>query len=556
MMHGVSRTAVAVSVLALLCASSSAHAQYVERVDVSVANIDVVVTDRDGNPVHGLTPDDFEVFENGRRQTITNFTAFESASSLVEPRDAAENPSGSSPALLRRPRMITMFIDIGDIDPFARQRFFEGISAFADKSFQEGDLVTVLSWTRRLRVVLPPTGDREQLDSVLRVLRRPHVWNEAEVLRLAAEAQVQAAQSDAEFAASLGKGDLLLDSALDPAAEAEFQEFISAEDRCTRIKRKVRELESMARTIARVDMQQVMVFASDDLALRPGRTCSTRSEIERLAATANAYGITIHSFHPPGQRSRRVGYGPDTARFGTGMPGMRAPSQESIETELTWAQSDGLILLANQTGGLSGIGAGMSERVLERVAVELGNYYSIGYRFSAGLEDKPRNVTVRTRNRAHRVRTRSSVMRMSDETRLRDELASNLYLQVTKDFQTPQFVPSITRVTRDGRYSVIHLELAITSSDLALLAGRDEKKKGSFSVFVAAGRELGDASPVAELSQEFDADENLPAVIVYEFQVKVRPDSRRLAVAVRDDLSGDAATKTVTLPGGELRAGK
>ena len=35
-------------------------------------NVDVVVRDRHGNPVSGLTKDDFEVYEEGVKQTITN----------------------------------------------------------------------------------------------------------------------------------------------------------------------------------------------------------------------------------------------------------------------------------------------------------------------------------------------------------------------------------------------------------------------------------------------------------------------------------------------------
>jgi hypothetical protein len=44
-----------------------------ETVDVRVINVDVVVTDRKGNPITGLTKDDFIVLENGRPQNITNF---------------------------------------------------------------------------------------------------------------------------------------------------------------------------------------------------------------------------------------------------------------------------------------------------------------------------------------------------------------------------------------------------------------------------------------------------------------------------------------------------
>jgi hypothetical protein len=44
----------------------------VESIEVRVANIDVVVRDKAGNPVTGLTKDDFELFEDGKKQPITN----------------------------------------------------------------------------------------------------------------------------------------------------------------------------------------------------------------------------------------------------------------------------------------------------------------------------------------------------------------------------------------------------------------------------------------------------------------------------------------------------
>src|ERR1044071_1782222 len=45
----------------------------VVRINTNLVQVDVVVT-KDGKMVTDLTADDFEIFEDGRRQTITNFT--------------------------------------------------------------------------------------------------------------------------------------------------------------------------------------------------------------------------------------------------------------------------------------------------------------------------------------------------------------------------------------------------------------------------------------------------------------------------------------------------
>jgi hypothetical protein len=48
-----------------------------EKIEVSVVNVDVTVTGADGQPVWGLSADDFEIFDDGRRQAITNFYVVE-----------------------------------------------------------------------------------------------------------------------------------------------------------------------------------------------------------------------------------------------------------------------------------------------------------------------------------------------------------------------------------------------------------------------------------------------------------------------------------------------
>src|SRR5690242_21652868 len=68
----------ALSSVLLLVLSPLVRAQepapYVEVMEVGLTSVDVVVTDRDGHPVTGLKPADFEVYESGKLQQITNFS--------------------------------------------------------------------------------------------------------------------------------------------------------------------------------------------------------------------------------------------------------------------------------------------------------------------------------------------------------------------------------------------------------------------------------------------------------------------------------------------------
>ena len=66
------RKVLAASLLIVL-AHAAAYAQFGETVEVRVTNVDAIVTDKNGEPVTGLTKDDFLVFEDGTPQQITHF---------------------------------------------------------------------------------------------------------------------------------------------------------------------------------------------------------------------------------------------------------------------------------------------------------------------------------------------------------------------------------------------------------------------------------------------------------------------------------------------------
>src|SRR5215470_4540267 len=68
-------------------------------IDVKVINVDVVVTDKKGNTIHGLTKDDFELYENGQPKLISNFYEVEGkkASNISLTPAGAEKPVEAKP---------------------------------------------------------------------------------------------------------------------------------------------------------------------------------------------------------------------------------------------------------------------------------------------------------------------------------------------------------------------------------------------------------------------------------------------------------------------------
>ena len=64
---------------------------FFETVDVNVVNVEVFVTDKQGNPVTGLTAADFEIFEDKRPVALTNFYEVDLLEALVASGDTDPN---------------------------------------------------------------------------------------------------------------------------------------------------------------------------------------------------------------------------------------------------------------------------------------------------------------------------------------------------------------------------------------------------------------------------------------------------------------------------------
>src|SRR6478609_9404825 len=97
-----------------------------ETVEVRVVNVDVVVRDRAGNPVHGLTKDDFEIYQNGKKQVITNLYEAAPAPPAAVTTAATTEPTASPASMLTspftdvRPHRILVLVDNYSLDPARR----------------------------------------------------------------------------------------------------------------------------------------------------------------------------------------------------------------------------------------------------------------------------------------------------------------------------------------------------------------------------------------------------------------------------------------------------
>src|SRR5207249_7364892 len=158
------RPFVAAVLTSLFAFSAFPQGKLVETIEVRVANIDVVVRDRAGRPVTALTRDDFELFEDGVPQPITN---------LYEVRREAgvAGPSETDVPLELRQRRLVLFVDSASLHPSRKKPVLDAVQRFIDR-MQPEDQAMLVSWCLRLQVVTPFTSDKAALKKGLAALAR------------------------------------------------------------------------------------------------------------------------------------------------------------------------------------------------------------------------------------------------------------------------------------------------------------------------------------------------------------------------------------------------
>jgi VWFA-related protein len=152
----------------------------VERVEV-----DVLVLDKDGQFVTGLTQDDFEIYEEGKQVQIVDFEerVLASASPALRPAAApAPQPAASAarPAVASAPaslpplgRKFILFADLLNLGLGALQNARPYLHQFVNDTLGPADemMIAILTPDRRLLVLQSFTNDRGRLNRAIEVLK-------------------------------------------------------------------------------------------------------------------------------------------------------------------------------------------------------------------------------------------------------------------------------------------------------------------------------------------------------------------------------------------------
>lgn len=142
--------------------------RFEERIAVEVVTVDVVVTDRKGRPVSGLTKEDFAVFEDGLPMTLTHFhgpdkVPGESADpSAQAPSVETTEPSPPEDA---QPLHFVLYFDDYTLEPSHRARILSDLRTFVTRGLPEDTRVMVVQHRPGVQIAAPFTTAGVQIAS-------------------------------------------------------------------------------------------------------------------------------------------------------------------------------------------------------------------------------------------------------------------------------------------------------------------------------------------------------------------------------------------------------
>ena len=528
-----------------------------ETIDVRVVNVEVVVTDRQGNRVRGLKPSDFELLVDGEPTPIDYFTEIEDGlARAARDGDMAAVPSVDPNAPVGtnflifiddlfsierdRNRVLDRLAnDIGELGPADR------IAAVA----YDGQTVeTLTAWTKSAgqfkdamdRARSRPAHGLQQLSARNQVVQDQQLMAEHEAGRdqsglLESGQQVSSGLSGDNSRLGLSyreKTSNQLESSV-LAAMATMRQFANRSGRKVML------------VLAGGWPRSVEIFARERL---PGSTLPVdrrvMSEHELygpLVSTANLIGFSLYPVDLPGltrdffgDASR--GFGANAQPDGTGAAPGTLEKEDTIHSALH--------LLASSTGGVPLMNA-HRDLALASVVADTRSYYWLGFEPQRRENNRFHEIEVRLVGRADLdARTREGYVDMSRDHEL-DMTAKAALLFGDPPEALPLQVHFSEPVHAGRRRMSVHVEVAIPLDEIQLLPVAGEWLS-VVEIRVTAMDGAGNRSEVSfEKVPIAGSQEPQPGqIFYYETDLELRRREHSYVITVHDPLTGTNLTST------------
>jgi VWFA-related protein len=330
------------------------------RVTSDLVLTNVVVRDKQGNLVRGLTQDAFSVLEDGKQQRISSFD-FENVDALALAGSAGPTVSGIAAPMkiigsnasvnkeeLKNHRLVVLFFDFSAMEPDDIDRAVSAAQKYVDKQMAPADLVAAISLASSMRVDQDFTNDKTRLKAVL----SGYTSGEGQGF--------QAGDTGTAEGTPDSGGSFVAD-------DSEYNQFNTD--------RKLQAIQSVAKALSKIDQKKSIIYFSNGVS-RSG----IENQVQLRAATNAAVqaNVALYTLDVRGLQAFAAGGEAQSAS----LRGRSAYSGQSVLDQFS-SNADSqetLTTLAGDTGGKAFLDSNDLSGVFTAVQRDTSAYYVIGYR--------------------------------------------------------------------------------------------------------------------------------------------------------------------------------
>ncbi len=533
-----------------------------DEVQVTVVNVDVFVRDKDGNPVPGLTKQDFTISQSGIPRELSHFAVmteeiFRSQLEAAEapiPELAPEIPVPEEMRAEIKPIYMVLYIDNENLRPFDRNRVLRNVRAFVNETLVPPVQMMVVSYQRSFKVLQPFTDDSKAVNDSLRSLGK---FTGGRTERDSARRQViDRIRRDEQELRQRGTDNYLKQSIL--------QDILAfADEEANNLTFTINAIRGVISMLAGLDGRKVVVYISDGLPMVPGlglfhefsnfsqdtSVLSLRSRYDRsrlfdgLVQAANGQNVSFYTIDAQG------------LQISSGVSAEERYSADVLAAALEANNyQDSIRYMADATGGISVTNTNNIEGGLNLFRQDLFTYYSLGYTVATTGADKVHHIKVELADRPelkdYELRYRRRFVEKSLESRVQDRVMTSLMV----DFDDNPMGVGVTTdrpAPATSKRWTLPVHISVPIEKIALIPEGDVYI-GRVVLFVAARDDDGKQSDLQRQEHEIrvpqaDYERARSQLYGFDLQLLMEEGGYRVTVAIMDVVTRQASYASLRL---------
>jgi len=521
------------------------------RSGLELVSVDVVVRDRNGAVVRGLTAADFEVREDGIPQKVTTFVfqeiddkaapagsvdlladiqervkeaASQGAAQAARPAQIPETPTPLKSEDVAGRRLIVLLFDVSSMQPEDVQRSVDAAQKYVSEQMSSADLIAVATVSSMLNVLTDFTGDKEKVQTALNTL-----------------GYTEGTATPPPDATTMATDET---TAADDATADETAELDLFNNDM-----RLRVLKTLAETLAPIEQKKAIVYFSTGMQ-RNGQ--DNQVELRSAINAAVRANVSIYAVDTRGLQAIVPG-GDATQASGRGQDLFSGRGVSQQFARLSSSQST-LTSLPADTGGRAFSDTNNFGEAFTRLRRDMSAYYLLGYSSSNHSQDgRFRRIQVRVKNDGLRVEARAGYYATRDfahtaRTDRETQLQEQLWAAVSATDLPVIVNASFFRLTADKYY--VPIAIAVPGSAVPVPDGKD---KAVIDILGEVRDERG--FPVGRIRQTMELPAEASATlagkqVLYQSGVTLPPGRFSVKVVVRENGTGTMGSfeAPVTVP--------